>query len=96
VKKLFRLLALALLLIAFGFWAATGANRGWTKNLVEIRTPDEVTGIDKVTYEKKFIPGVDFLAVAVAGAGALMVASFFFRKKNAGTASQSGLQNTHT
>ena len=63
------------------FWAAAGANRGWTKNKVPIRTMDEVTGIEGTTYKDQYIPGVDFLAEVLFGAGVLTGASFFFRTK---------------
>ena len=64
---------------AIGFWAASGANRGWTKTSVPKKTLDEVTGIEGVTYEKRFVPGVDFLGAAVLGAGILAGVSFLFR-----------------
>ena len=64
---------------AIGFWAASGANRGWTKTSVPTKTLDEVTGIEGVTYEKRFVPGVDFLGAALLGAGILAGVSFLFR-----------------
>lgn len=84
MKRNLRIVALFLLLAAVGYWAATGANRGWTKTSVPTTIVDEVTGIEGVRYEKKFVPGVDFLAVAVIGAGVLAGASFLFRNKKAG------------
>ena len=66
---------------AAGYWIAAGANRGWTKNKVPVQTLDEVTGIVGVSYQVKFVPGVDFLAGAV-GAGFLCAGlSFLFRTK---------------
>ena len=47
---------------------------------VAVKTLDPVTGIDGIFYEKKFLPGVDFLGAACGGAGLLAGASFFFRK----------------
>ena len=85
-----------MLLAAFGYWAAAGANRGWTKNNVPKRTLDEVTGIEGVTYEKKFVPGVDFLGAAAGVAGVVALASLFFRNKNTGRTSQTELQDPHT
>lgn len=79
MKKVLRLLALLVALMAAGTWLATGANRGWTKTSVEKRTLDAVTGIEQITYEKAFLPGVDFLGIALAGAGCLAGASFLFR-----------------
>jgi len=63
------------------FWAAAGANRGWTKTSVPRKIADPVTGIEGVTYEKHFVPGVDFLGAALVGAGILAGASFLFRTK---------------
>jgi hypothetical protein len=47
-----------------------------------VKTLDEVTGIEGITYQKKFLPGVDFLGAAFAVAGALAGTSLFFRNKN--------------
>jgi len=81
VKSFLRLLALIIIFGAAGYWIASGANRGWTKNKVPIKVVDEVTGIVGVSYHEKFVPGVDFLAVA-AGAGFLCAGlSFLFRTK---------------
>jgi hypothetical protein len=81
VKTTLRLLALAILLGAIGWWLAAGANRGWTKNQVPVKTVDEVTGIEGTNFKKQFIPGLDFLA---GGAGAAVLCtglSFLFRTK---------------
>lgn len=80
MKKFLQLLAVLVLVAAGVTWLATGANRGWTKTSVMVKTPDPVTGIDGITYKKQFLPGVDFLGAALAGAGLLAGASFFFRK----------------
>jgi len=80
MKKILQVLALALVLGASLTWLATGANRGWTKTSLPVKTLDEVTGIEGITYQQKFLPGVDFLGVAAAGAGLLVVTSFFVRK----------------
>jgi hypothetical protein len=82
VKKALRILAVIIVLAAAGFWLATGANRGWTKTSVPIKTLDEVTGIEGVTYQKKFVPGVDFLAAGIGSAVLLMGTSFLFRTKS--------------
>jgi hypothetical protein len=82
MKKALRILALAVVLVAVAIWAATGANRGWTKTSVPVKTLDEVTGIEGITYQKKFLPGVDFLGAAGVGAIFLAGASFLFRNKN--------------
>lgn len=80
MKKALQLFAVLVLLAAGAAWLATGANRGWTKTSVAIKTLDPVTGIDGISYEKKFLPGVDFLGAAFGGAALLAGASLFFRK----------------
>ena len=81
MKNSLRLLALVVALVAAGTWLATGANRGWTKTSVEKKTLDEVTGLEAIAYEKKFVPGLDFLGSALLGAGVLAGVSFLFRNK---------------
>ena len=81
MKKSLRLLALVVALTAAGTWFVTGANRGWTKTSVEKKTLDEVTGLEAITYEKQFVPGLDFLGAALLGAGALAGLSFLFRNQ---------------
>jgi hypothetical protein len=80
MKKLSRIFAVLAVLGGLGFWLAAGANRGWTKNRVEKRTVDEVTGIEAVAFENRFVPGVDFLGGIVVGAGALFGISFLLKK----------------
>ena len=80
MKKALQTLALLVVLGAAGTWLATGANRGWTKTSVPVKTLDEVTGIEGITYQEKFLPGVDFLGAAFGGAALLAGASLFFRK----------------
>jgi hypothetical protein len=80
MKRAFRLLALALMLFALACWLVGGANRGWTKTRVPVTRLDEVTGLDGITFEKKFVPGVDFVFVAALGAGLLAGLSCLFRK----------------
>ncbi len=74
-----RALAVALLVAALALWLATGTNRGWTKTSIPIRTPDPVTGLEGITWEKRFVPGVDFLGAAALAAGVLAGLSFVFR-----------------
>jgi TRAP-type C4-dicarboxylate transport system permease small subunit len=81
VKIILRILAAVVLIGAVAFWAAKGAHHGWTINNIEHYTTDPVTGLTGVTYEKGFIPGYDFLAMAALIAGAMTSASFLFQKK---------------
>ena len=76
-----RILAVIIVLGAAAFWAASGANRGWTKTSKERKTLDKVTGIEGVTYEQKFVPGVDFLGAAAVGAAMLAGVSVFIPHK---------------
>jgi hypothetical protein len=80
-KKVLRTLALLLLVATLAVWVVTGANRGWTKTSVPVRRTDEVTGITVDDYQKRFVPGIDFLGAALLGSGILAGASFLFRTK---------------
>jgi hypothetical protein len=80
MKRTLQTLALVVALGGVITWLATGDNRGWTKTSVAVKTLDEVTGIEGITYQKKFLPGVDFLGAAFGGAALLASASLFFRK----------------
>jgi len=82
IKLILRALALLIAVGAISTWLATGANRGWTKTEVMIKTLDPVTEIEGVSYQKKFQPGVELLGVALVGAVVLTGASFFFGKTN--------------
>lgn len=81
MKRALRILSLILALGAAALWLALGANRGWTKNQVEVKKLDEVTGLEGISYEKRFIPGLDFLGGALLGTGVLAGVSFSFRNK---------------
>ena len=81
MKRILQILALLVVLLAAVTWLATGANRGWTKTSVPVKTLDQVTGIEGITYQPKFLPGVDFLGATFAGAALLAGASLLFRKK---------------
>jgi hypothetical protein len=82
MRRPLRLLALALSLGAAGYWAATGASPGWSKTSVPIRSLDEITGIEAITYEARFVPGVDFLGAILAAAALLYGVSYRFRPKS--------------
>ena len=81
MAKTLRIIALVLALTAAGAWLASGGNRGWTKTSVPVKTVDEVTGLEAVTYEQRFVPGLDFLGAALLGASLLAGGSFLFRNK---------------
>jgi hypothetical protein len=44
-----------------------------------VKKTDEVTGISVDDYQKRFVPGVDFLAAALLGSVILGGASFLLR-----------------
>ena len=81
MSKTLRILALVLALAAAGTWLATGGNRGWTKTSVPVKTVDEITGLEAINYELRFLPGLDFLGAALLGASLLAGGSFLFRNK---------------
>lgn len=62
-------------------WLALGANRGWTRTTVPVKTIDEVTGIEGIQYRKQFVPGLDLLGGALLAAGGIAGASFLFRNQ---------------
>jgi hypothetical protein len=81
MRPTLRLLALLVLAGTVTWWATTGAHRGWSKNTVEVRTLDEITGIEKITYDDRLVPGVDTLALGGAAAVVLAGLSFVFGRK---------------
>jgi hypothetical protein len=76
-----RLTAAILLLGVVGFWAAKGAHTGWTMNQVPVKQTDEITGIEFVTYEKRFVPGIEFLGGGGGLAAGLFAVSLLFKSK---------------
>ena len=80
MKRVLRILALLLALATLTLWLLSGANRGWTKTSVPVTEIDEVTGIESVNYQSRFVPGVDFVALALLGTGLLAGASFLFNR----------------
>ncbi|MDQ5977388.1 MAG: hypothetical protein QG602_360 [Verrucomicrobiota bacterium] len=81
-------LAAAVLLIGVvGFWTAKGAHTGWSMNQVPVKQLDEITGIEFVTYEKRFVPGIEFLAGGAGLAAGLFVVSLLFKRQSTQTTS---------
>jgi hypothetical protein len=85
MKKTLRILAVLVVSATIATWLVTGANRGWTKTSVQTESIEPVTEMRVLHDEKKFLPGVDFLAIAFGGAAVLFGASFLFRKPNTKT-----------
>jgi hypothetical protein len=87
VRLALRLAALILFLGTIGFWAAKGAHTGWSQNQVPVKQTDEITGIEFVTYEQRFVPGVEFLGAGTGLAAGLFAVSLFFKRKSNNPAS---------
>lgn len=83
MKRLFQILAPALVASATLWWWAAGAHSGWTRTQVPVTVRDEVTGIEGIRYESGFVPGLDFLAAAGVLAGVLTGVSRLFRPPGA-------------
>lgn len=83
MRTIIRLFALSVALGATLWWFTAGANRGWTKTSIPKTTIDEVTGIEGIVYEERFVPGLDFLGAALLGAGILAGISIFLPKHKA-------------
>lgn len=77
-----RVTAALLLLGVVGFWAAKGAHTGWSMNQVPVKQTDEITGIEFVTYDQRFVPGIEFLGGGVGFATGLFVVSLLFKRKS--------------
>ena len=80
MKRVLQIIALIVVFAATLLWLAAGAQRGWTKTSIPVKSVDEVTGIKGITYKKQFVPGLDFLGAALLGAGFLAGASLIFRQ----------------
>jgi len=74
-----RILAGVIFTASTGYWAAQGAHTGWSMNRIPVRQTDEITGIAYVTYREGFVPGLEWLAGAVALAALLTALSFIPR-----------------
>ena len=63
-------------------WLAFGGNKGWTKTSVQVKKVDPITEQEYVVWEKKFLPGVEFLAGSLFAGSLLITFSFFARPAN--------------
>lgn len=82
MKRSLQILAVVLAVATLSVWLAKGANTGFTKNRVQVKTVDPITEIEQVEWQDKFLPGVDFLGGGLIAGGALFVGSLFIRKTN--------------
>ena len=83
MRTTLRLSALAVALLSLALWFFGGPNLGWTKTSVDRIETDPVTGLEGHFPEKRFVPGVDFLACGFLVGGVLAGGSFLFRRKSA-------------
>jgi hypothetical protein len=81
VRTLLRVVAVTIIVSAGITWFAFGGHPGWTKTSVPVKTVDEVTGIEAVAYEKRFVPGIDFFAAAVLLSGLVFSLRFILPKQ---------------
>ncbi len=49
MKRTPQILAAIIALATLAVWVALGANRGWTKTSREVKTLDEITGIEGIS-----------------------------------------------
>jgi len=82
MRTVLRLAALFVSLVTLVLWLIGGPNLGWTKTSVMVKTIDPVTEQDEIKWEKRFLPGVDFLCGGLLAGAVLFGASFLFRKKS--------------
>lgn len=82
MRRLLRIIALIIVAGGAVYWAAAGANRGWTKTTRTHMARDAVTEIEYPVVEKHFSPGIDLLAGSIFVAAALAVGSFVMSRKN--------------
>lgn len=61
-------------------WFSLGADRGWSKTLVPVAKVDPVTELEFTEYEKRFVPGLDFLIAGSAGSLFLVALGLFLGK----------------
>lgn len=82
MKPYLRIVAAVIAAGSLALWAGLGRNTGWTKTSVTEMRVDPVTTLEFPVTEKRFVPGVDALAVALAAAAGVFGASFLFRSQS--------------
>lgn len=76
-----RIASLFLAVVTVVLWLFGGPNLGWTKTSAMIKTVDPITDQEIVTWERRFLPGIEFLGAGLATACLVFGASFAVRKK---------------
>ena len=84
MRTFLRGVAVAIVLVALLLWLGTGAHLSWTQTSKEIKTLDEVTGLERREWKSAFVPGLDFIGAAALTGAALVGVSFLCRKKKVG------------
>jgi hypothetical protein len=74
-----RLSALFVVVVTLALWFFGGMNRGWTKTSVAVEHYEEVTERKYVKWEKRFLPGIEFLAGGLLAGALCFGASFAFK-----------------
>ena len=85
MKRVLRTVGILICLVGLAVWLAFGANRGWTKTSVQVKKVDPITEQEFVEWQKKFVPGAEFLVGSLFAGSLLAGISFFLRKKSAPT-----------
>jgi len=81
VRLILRLLSAFCLVFGIVYWSGKGAHTGWSMDRVPTPQVDEITGIEFITYEDRFVPGIEWLGGAVGLSALFFGLSFFFRTK---------------
>ncbi len=58
-------------------WVAAGCHQGWTMTQVAVMQVDPITEIEFPSWEKRFVPGYDFLFSGVFLGVAIVLAGFY-------------------
>jgi len=64
-----------------GYWALMGAHQGWSQDRIPRHAIDEVTGLVHVTYENRFLPGIDLLFGGCTAAVIVLLSAFFLQRR---------------
>jgi hypothetical protein len=80
MAKLLQIFAVLCALAVLTLWFGLGAHSGWTKTQVATQHIDPVTEIPYSEMKPGFVPGVDFLAAGLLGAGLFFVIGFGISK----------------
>ena len=75
-----RLAALFIALVTLVLWLFGGPNMGRTRMSEAVKVNDAGMGRENVASETGFLPGIDFLAAGLVGAGLVFGMSFLARR----------------